>query len=72
MRCVGVEERNGLLQVEPGEFFITPGYSGCPAVLVRLSQVDLHEMIGLVALLWWLLGLKRLLAAYDAEHPPAP
>jgi hypothetical protein len=41
VRCAGLEERNELLKAEPGRFFITPHYDGYPAVLVRLSQVDL-------------------------------
>lgn len=72
VRCAGLEERNGLLQAEPGKFFITPHYSGYPAVLVRLSWVDLDEMTELVTESWRLSAPKRLLAAYDAEHPPAP
>lgn len=40
----GLEERDGLLQAEPRKFFITPHYSGYPAVLVRLGQMDLEEM----------------------------
>jgi hypothetical protein len=72
VRCVGLEERNGLIQAEPGKFFITPHYSGYPAVLVRLSQVGLDEMTELVTESWRLSAPKRLLAAYDAEHPPTP
>src|SRR5262249_60880554 len=72
VRCAGLEERNGLPQAEPGKFFITPHYSGYPAVLVRLSQVDLDEMTELVTESWRLSPPKRLLAASDAQHPPAP
>jgi hypothetical protein len=70
IRCAGLEERDELLQAEPGKFFITPHYEGYPAVLVRLSQIDLDEMTELVTESWRVCAPKRLLAAYDAEHPP--
>jgi len=63
VRCADLEKRNGLIQAEPGKFFITSHYSGCLAVLVRLSQVDLDEMTGLVTESWRLSAPKRLLAA---------
>lgn len=72
IRCANLEERNELLQAEPGKFFITPHYDGYPAVLVRLSSIDLDELTELVTDSWRLCAPKRLLAAYDAEHPPAP
>ena len=40
-----------------------------PGVLVRLSQVDLEEGTEIVTESWRLCAPKRLLAAYDAEHP---
>jgi hypothetical protein len=72
VRCAGLEERDELLKAEPGTFFITPHYAGYPAVLVRLSQIDLAEMTELVTESWRVCAPKRLLAAYDAEHPPEP
>src|ERR1039458_4726556 len=47
-RCANLEERDELLEAEPEKFFITPHYDGYPAVLVRLSRVDLDEMTELV------------------------
>jgi hypothetical protein len=70
VRCSDLEERNELLKAEPGKFFITPHYDGYPGMLVRLSQVDLDEMSELVIESWRLCAPKRMLAAYDAEHPP--
>jgi hypothetical protein len=70
VRCAGVEERNELLKAEPGKFFITPHYDGYPGLLVRLSRVDLGELAEIVTESWRLCAPKRLLAAYDAEHPP--
>ncbi len=71
VRCASIEERNDLLKAEPGKFFITPHYDGYPGVLVRLSQIDLGEMTELATESWRVCAPQRLLAAYDAEHPPA-
>ena len=60
------------LTAEPEKFFITPHYDGYPAVLVRLGQVGFDELAELVTEAWRICAPKRLLAAYDAEHPPAP
>ncbi len=72
IRCAGLEDRDELLKARPGTFFITPNYDGYPAVLVRLSRIDLGEMTELVTESWRLCAPKRMLAASDAEHPPAP
>ncbi|MDQ2814407.1 MAG: MmcQ/YjbR family DNA-binding protein [Actinomycetota bacterium] len=69
--CGSLEERDELLRAGAGAFFITPHYEGYPGVLVRLSQIDLDEMTELVTEAWRLRAPKRVLAAYDAEHPPA-
>ena len=45
VRCADLEERDELLKADPGTFFITPHYDGYPAALVRLSRIDLDEMI---------------------------
>ncbi len=71
VRCASIEERDGLLKAEPGKCFITPHYAGYPGVLVRLSQIDLGEMTELVTESWRACAPQRLLAAYDAGHPPA-
>src|SRR5581483_1892030 len=65
IRCAGLEDRDELLQAEPGTFFITPHYGGYPGVLVRLSRVGLEEMAELVTESWRLCAPKRMLAAYD-------
>jgi hypothetical protein len=72
VRCASVEERNELLKAEPDRFFITPHYEGYPGFLVRMSQVDLDEMAEIVTESWRVCAPKRLLAAYDAGHSPAP
>jgi hypothetical protein len=72
VRCPGLEERDELLKAEPGKFFITPHYEGYPGILVRLSQLDPDEVTELVTESWRICAPKRLLAAYDQEHPSAP
>jgi hypothetical protein len=72
VRCADLDERNELLEAEPGKFFITPHYDGYPGILVRLSQVDPGEVTELITEAWRICAPKRLLAAYDKDHPPAP
>jgi len=71
-RCASLDERNELLRAEPGKFFITPHYDGYPGILVRRSEVDRDELAELVTEAWRICAPKRLLAAYDTAHPPAP
>jgi hypothetical protein len=68
--CADLQERAELLAAEPLKFFITPHYEGYPAALVRLGEVDLDELTELVTESWRLRAPKRLLAAWDADHPP--
>jgi hypothetical protein len=70
VRCGSLPERNVLIEAEPDAFFITPHYEGYPGVLVRLSRVDLEHMTELVIESWRLCAPKRMLAAFDDEHPP--
>jgi hypothetical protein len=70
--CADLQERTELLAAAPQRFFITAHYEGYPAVLVRLGAVDLDELTELVTESWRLSAPKRLLATWDAEHPPTP
>ncbi len=72
VRCTGLEERDELLKSGPGKLFITPRYQGNPGILVRLSEVDPREMTEIVTDAWGACPPKRLLAACEAGHPPAP
>jgi hypothetical protein len=67
--CATLEERNELLAAEPEKYFITPHYQGYPAVLVRLGEIDRAELTELITESWRLNAPKRLLAAFDQEHP---
>ena len=70
-RCASLEERDELLKAAPEKFFITPHYDGYPGVLIRLGQVGSDELAELVTEAWRICAPRRLLAAYDAEHPQA-
>ena len=68
--CASVPERDELLLAEPGKFFVTAHYDDYPAVLVRLSEIDLDELTELATESWRLNAPERLRAGFDAEHPP--
>jgi hypothetical protein len=67
--CENLEVRDELLAAEPDKFFITSHYDGYPAVLVRLSRVDLDELTELITDSWRLSAPRQLSATFDAEHP---
>ncbi|MEQ1716928.1 MAG: MmcQ/YjbR family DNA-binding protein [Hyphomicrobium sp.] len=63
---VPVEEREILIESEPGTLFVTPHYQGHPMVLVRPDKHDLrwarHNLVGV----WRAQAPKRLLKEIDA------
>jgi len=69
--CVDLGERDGLVASEPDKFFITPHYRGYPAMLVRLSSIDLAELIELLTESWRLNASARLVAEFDARQTGA-
>jgi hypothetical protein len=62
-------EKDALLASDPDVFFTTPHYHGYPTVLVNLPAIELDELTELITESWRLKAPKRVLAAYDAEHP---
>jgi hypothetical protein len=66
--CVDLGERDGLVASEPDKFFITPHYRGYPAMLVRLSSIDLAELTELLTESWRLNASARLVAEFDARQ----
>ena len=48
VRCT-LEEKEGMLALEPEKFFTEDHYNGFPAILVRLEQVTPAELTGLLA-----------------------
>jgi hypothetical protein len=65
-------EKAALLASDPEVFFTTPHYDGYPTVLVHLDAVGLDELEELITESWRLKAPKRVLAAFDAEHPRGP
>jgi hypothetical protein len=47
--CESLEEKDFLIEGDPGKFFTTPHYDGYAMVLVRLDAVDREELSELLA-----------------------
>ncbi|MEA2451064.1 MAG: hypothetical protein QOG63_2996 [Thermoleophilaceae bacterium] len=68
---VDIGERELLMGAEPETFFITDHYREYPSVLVRLEAIEEDELLEVLTDSWRRVAPKRLLAAFDAEHPAA-
>jgi hypothetical protein len=64
-------EREALVSEQPETFVVTPHYADYPMVIVRLPTVDPEELRELLTEAWRRCAPSRMLAAYDAAHPPA-
>jgi hypothetical protein len=62
---VGVKE--ALLADDPAVYFITPHFTGYPAVLVRLAEIDVDELHELLRDAWLAQAPRRLARAYLDE-----
>lgn len=60
-----LEEKEFLLEAEPGKFFTTPHYDGHPLILIRLEAVDREELAELLEESWRLRAPKRLVEKTD-------
>jgi len=60
-----LEEKELLLEAEPGKFFTTPHYDGHPLILIRLEAVDRKELAELLEESWRLRAPKRLVEKAD-------
>lgn len=54
--CESLEEKDFLIEGDPGKFFTTPHYDGYLNVLVRLDAVDREELAELLAESWRIRG----------------
>ena len=61
VRVASGEEKESLIAADPKKFFTEPHYNGFPAVLVRLSEVDLEEMRELLIDAWRTKAPKKLI-----------
>jgi len=68
VRVEHVGIKDALLATHPDVCFTTPHFDGYPAVLVRLDRVPLAELEGLIVEAWASRALRRLVAAYRAQH----
>lgn len=67
----GFFERDALMSMQPETFFVAPHYQNYPTVLVRLDQVERDQLTDLLTESWRHTAPKRMVAAYDADHPGA-
>lgn len=67
LRCLGLDERDLLLEADPDTFFITDHYRDYPYVLARLKRLD-ADWFGLhFEKIWRDKALKSYRIAYDAK-----
>ena len=64
-----LEEKDAMIQSEPGKFFTTAHYDGHAIVLVDLQQVDVDELSELLIESWRHRATKTAVKKWDAEHP---
>ncbi len=65
---VGFDERDMLMEAEPGTFHITEHYRGYPSVLARLASIHPGTLRGLLERRWRKVALKSVVKAWDAER----
>lgn len=65
---VSFEERDMLVEAEPGTFFYTPHYKSHQLVLARPEKIDNDWIRANLTRVWRQLAPKRVLAAWDKEH----
>lgn len=66
LRVANLAEKEALLAAEPAKCFTEPHYNGFPAVLVRLSRVDLDELDELVTDAWVCQAPAKLVRQFEA------
>ena len=67
-----VEEKEMLMEADPGVYFETDHYKGWPAVLVRLKAISTADLRHRLERAWLLKAPRRLGAGFDRKRrPPA-
>ena len=61
MRVANQLEKDSLLALDSKVFFIEPHYNGYPAVLVRLSAIDLDLLTDVLTAAWRTRAPRRLI-----------
>ena len=67
---IGFDERDFLLEVDPGTFHYTDHYKSYPFVLARIENLLPDQAKGFLMRQWRKNAPKKWLKAYDAAHPP--
>ena len=67
IRTAGLDDKEGLIALAPEKYFTEPHYNNFPAVLVRLSNVELDELEELLIEGWRCQAPKALVKEFDAE-----
>ena len=62
-----VEEKEMLMEVDPGIYFETDHYKGWPAVLVRLGKIGKSQLRHRLEQAWRHRAPRRLVAQFDAR-----
>jgi hypothetical protein len=64
---VGFDEREMLIEAEPGTFHTTPHYKDYPAVLARIASVDPGSLRNFLERRWRNIAPRTMVKAYDQE-----
>jgi hypothetical protein len=65
---VSFDEREMLMEAEPGTFHITPHYKDYPSVLARMATLHPGSFRNFIERRWRELAPKTVVKAYDAER----
>ena len=68
VRVANEGEKDALLALDEEVFFTEPHYDGFPAVLVRLSAIDLDLLREVLTSAWRCQAPKRLIRAFDEDR----
>lgn len=70
MGVASIEERDMLLELDPGTYFITEHYRNYPVLLVRLSQITGAELHTMLERRFRAIAPKKLLAELQDSKTP--
>jgi len=65
VRVANELEKQALLSLDPGVFFTEPHYNGYPAVLVRISAIEVDMLEKVLTDAWLTRASKKLAATLD-------
>lgn len=71
IRVAGLDEKEALLAIDKERLFTEPHYNGFPAVLVRLSLMDVDDLAPLITGAWRCLAPRALVDDFESRQRPA-